>query len=150
MVNDLEIGPNGHHDLEEESPEQIKAVLKNLSDLKREDGSLVRLTPQQLSLLQKMLTAPEEHKREQVFLICDFLDEEEALDHVAAYYEALDLGMDAGFNVAFMFALAASNRKGDKTNRVAMLLDALQHVKYTANTVGQKHGDRNPRSPISG
>lgn len=136
---------------QEETQEQLQTAYLKLKNLTRPDGSLVTLSRQELGLLHKMLTAPEQFREEQVFLIADFLDEDEALDHVAAFYEAKDLGMDTSFNVAFMFALAASNRKGGKSNRVAMLLDALSHQKFTSN-VKNKKGDGyvSPASPLSG
>lgn len=145
------LGGNGHDPDVTESMEQLNVARLNLDKLKREDGVMVQMGKQELSLLQKMLTAPESVKDMQVFLIADFMDEEEALDHVAAYFEAKELGMDTNFNIAFMFALCATNRKGGKSNRVAMLLDSLQHVKYTTNTNSGKKGDGyyNPRSPIS-
>jgi|SRR3989304_7232906 len=147
---------NGHIEEEgvavvgEESQEQLESAYKKLGDLTR-GGSPLRFTRQELGLLHRMMTAPEEFREEQVFLLCDFLDENEALDHVAAFYEAKELGMDTGFNVAFMFALAASNRKMGRTNRIAAILDAMSHQKFTSNVSGKGKGAQyvNPRSPLS-
>lgn len=141
---------NGHGDIEvTETMEELKAATLRVDKL-RDDGVLVSMGKQELSLLQKMLTAPESAKDMQVFLIADFMDEDEAHDHVAAYFEAKELGMDTDLNIAYIFAMCSTNRKGSKTNRVAMLLDALQHVKYTTNTQQDKKGDGyKSRSPLS-
>ena len=145
---EVNLDPGGD-DHEEEDQEQLAAVLKNLKDV-RPDGSLVSLSKQDLTLLKQVLVASEERKQEAMWRMCDFADEEEALDHVAAYYEALDLGMDTSFNVAFMFALVSTNRKGYKNNLIAQLLDTLQHGKWaSANVKGKHNGSGNPRSPIS-
>lgn len=137
-----------------EDQETLNTVHKKLREMSRGDGVLVSLTRNELSVIQKMLTVPQEFHEQQIWLIADFMDEDEAMDHVAAFYEAKELGMDTGQNVAYMLALAATNRGGRnvKNNRIAMLLDAFQHVKYTSNTP-QKGKDGNyssPRSPISG
>lgn len=150
---DSELEGNGHSEEDvHETQEQLNTAYKKLSDFTRPDGVLVSLSPQQLSLLQKMLsTGTEEYREQQMWRMCDFMDEEEALDHVAAYYEAKELGMDTGPNVAYMFALCSTNRKGNKTNLMAMLTDTLQHVKYTDTTKrGKNAAGYSPRSPISG
>ena len=143
---------DGHGDEKEiETQEQLQTACKKLGDLTRSDGSLVSLTKQDLSLLQWMLRATSEEYREQsMWRMCDFCDEDEALDHVAAYYEAKDLGMDTSFNVAFMFALTSANRKGLRTNLMALISDTLQHGKWvSAQPKGKDHGYTNPRSPLS-
>lgn len=144
---------NGHDtEPEQESQEQLTAVFKKLSDLKRGDGSLVTLGKQELSLLQKMLsTGTEEYREQQMWRMGSFMDEDEALDHVAAFYEAKDLGMDTSFNVAYMFALCSVNRKGNFANNLlAILTDTLQHGKWANAPEGKKqHGNSNPRSPLS-
>ena len=143
---------DGHSELgETESQEQLDSAYKKLKDLARPDGSLVSVTKQDLSLMQWMLRAvSEEYKEQAMWRMCDFCDEDEALDHVAAYYEAKDLGMDTSFNVAFMFALTSANRKGQKNNLMAQLLDAMQHGKWaTASSKGKGDGYKNPRSPLN-
>jgi hypothetical protein len=136
----------------EESQEVLNAVGKKLSTLTRGDGSLVTFGKQELSLLQKMLsTGTEEFREQQMWRMNSFLDQEEALDHIAAYYEAKELGMDTGFNVAYAFALCSANRKGNfNNNLLAVLTDTLQHGKW-ANTqrIKTNERDRNPRSPIA-
>lgn len=135
---------------EEEDQEQLATAYKKLGDLTRPDGSLVSISKQDLSLLKQVLLASEAHKQEVMWRMCDFVDEEEALDHVAAYYEALDLGMDTSFNVAFMFALVSTNRKGYKNNLIAQLLDTLQHGKWAGTSIkGKSNGSGSTRSPIS-
>lgn len=144
---------SGNHEQEEESQEQLDASYKKLTDLVGEDGrgaSMVTMSKQDFSLMKQILTAASEEYKEQImWRMCDFVDEDEALDHVAAYYEAKDLGMDTGFNVAFMFALVSANRKGIKSNLMAQLLDTVQHGKWAGNTTKGKNDGHNPRSPLS-
>lgn len=132
---DLENRENGHGEgSDEETQEQLDAAAKNLKSLTRGDGSLVSISKQDLSLLKQILTASTEEYREQVmWRMCDFIDGNEALDHVAAYYEAKDLGMDTNFNVAFMFALVSANRKTNHSNLIGQLIDAVQHGKWAQN-----------------
>ena len=150
MDTDLDIKGNGHQGIEEESPEQLQTAYKKLIELKRSDGSLVTLGKQELSLLQKILsTGSEEYREQQFWRMCSFLDEEEALDHVAAFYEAKELGMDTGFNVAYAFALCSANRRVNMTNLLAQLMDTLQHGKWANAPQGnKKHEYTNPRSPL--
>lgn len=141
---------HGEEDQIPESQEQLEGAFKKLSELTRRDGSLVTLTKQDLSLLQQMLRGVTEEYREQsMWRMCDFCDENEALDHVAAYYEAKDLGMDTTFNVAFMFALCSANRKGFKNNVIAVISDTLQHGKWVGTKQKGKDGYVSPRSPLS-
>jgi len=132
---DLENRENGHGEGSgDETQEQIDSALKNLKTLSRGDGSLVSISKQDLSLLKQILTASTEEYKEQVmWRMCDFVDENEALDHVAAFYEAKDLGMDTNFNVAFMFALVSANRKTNHSNLIGQLIDAVQHGKWAQN-----------------
>lgn len=137
---------------EQESQEELNAIGRRLEGLTRGDGSVVTMTKQELSLLQKMLsTGTEEFKEQQMWRMCSFLDQEEALDHIAAYYEAKDLGMDTGFNVAYAFALCSANRKGNFANNLlSMLTETLQHGKWaTAQKVKTNDSGRNPRSPLN-
>lgn len=150
MTNEIGKLAQGNGDTPEDEG-QLKSAYKKLSDLTRAEGSLVSMSKQDLSLMQWMLRAvSEEHKEQAMWRMCDFCDEEEALDHVSAYYEAKDLGMDTGFNVAYMFSLTSANRKGQKNNLMAQLLDALQHGKWAgAEMKGRKRDYSNPRSPLS-
>jgi len=148
-VEDSVIDGNGH---QPESDEQLHAIQAKLNELTRKDGSVVTLTPQELGLLQTILrTTTEQFREEQMFRMMDFMDWDEALDHVAAYYEAKDLGMDTSFNVAFMFALCSVNRKGSRNNLIANILDTMQMGTWArSNNSGKKKDDtRNPRSPLS-
>jgi hypothetical protein len=144
---------NGHGDADEleETQDQIEVAYKKLSELSRPDGSLVTFGKQELSLMQKILsTGSESYREEQMWRMCDFVDEDEALDHVAAYYEAKELGMDTSFNVAYAFALVSANRKGSKSNLISMLTDTLQHGKWASSPQGSKNKNgSNPRSPLS-
>lgn len=141
---------NGHSDEPlPETPEQLEAVRIKLSQINRGDG-IITMSKEQLSLMQAMFYAStEEYREQQMWRMCDFIDEEEAADHVAAYYEAKELGMDTSFNVANMFALCSANRKGGFShNLTALLSDVLQHGKWAMNQ-NKKGSNGNPRSPIS-
>lgn len=147
----IELKRGGNSDEpEEESQEQLDTAYKKLQDLTKPDGSLVTMSKQDLSLLKQILSASSEKYREQImWRMCDFLDEEEALDHVAAYYEAKDLGMDTDFNVAFMFALVSANRKTTHTNLMAQLIDAVQHGKWAQNFQKGKGNGHSRNSPLN-
>jgi hypothetical protein len=145
---ELKQGSNGDEP-EAESQEQLQTAFKNLSELADGGASMVTMSKQDLSLMKQILTAVSEEYKEQImWRMCDFVDEDEALDHVAAYFEAKDLGMDTDFNVAFMFALVSANRKTNKSNLISQILDAMQHGKWTPYfKKGQSNG-HNPRSPL--
>ena len=146
---DLDRGKNGD-EAEDETQEQLDTAFKDLKSLTRGDGSLVSVSKQDLSLLKQILSAATEDYKEQImWRMCDFIDEDEALDHVAAYYEAKDLGMDTSFNVAFMFALVSANRKTNKTNLISQILGTLQYSKWAPSSKkGKSDGNRNSRSPL--
>ena len=148
----FELSNNGHEEATEDSQEQLSSVMLQLDKLARPDGSVVTMGKQELSLLKSMLlTASEDYREQTIWRMCDFLDEDEAHNHVSAYYAAKDLGMDTGFNVAYMFALCSTNRRGNKTNLLALLTDTLQHGKWApSNGKGKHDGNSNPRSPLSG
>lgn len=144
---EVETSDNGH---EEESQEQLQTALLKLDSLHRGDGSVVTMTKAELGLLQTILrSTTEAYKEQMMWRMLDFMDEDEALDHVAAYYEAKELGMDTSFNVTFVFALCSVNRKGNRSNLLAMILDALQHGKWAQPAKGKSNGYQNPRSPLS-
>jgi len=147
---ELEIHPNGHEP-EEESQEQLQAVYKTLKELKGPNGQLVSMGKQDLALLKQILSANTEEYREQMFWrMVSFVDEDEAHNHVAAFYEAQELGMDTKFNVAYLFAMCSVNRKGNFTsNLITQLTDTMQMAKhaYPPNKKGN-YGNGNPRSPI--
>ena len=144
---DLDRGKNGDEP-GDETQEQLDGSFKNLQSLTRGDGSLVSVSKQDLSLLKQILSAATEEYKEQImWRMCDFIDEDEALDHVAAYYEAKDLGMDTSFNVAFMFALVSANRRTTHSNLIGQLIDAVQHGKWAPNVTkggGNGHSSRSP------
>lgn len=147
---DLKNRENGEGS-DEETQEQIDGAIKKLGSLSRGDGSLVSISKQDLSLLKQILTAAtEEYKAQVMWRMCDFVDENEALDHVAAYYEAKDLGMDTNFNVAFIFALVSSNRKTNHSNLIGQLIDAVQHGKWAQNAgKGKSSNGYSSRSPLN-
>lgn len=147
-VEAKEPGTNGH---DPESPQQLEAVFKKLNDLHRGDGSVVTMTKQELGLLQTILrSATDEYKEEIFWRMVDFVDQDEALDHVAAFYEAKELGMDTGFNVAYVFALCSVNRKGPRNNLSAMIMDTMQFGQHArGGTMKGKDASKNPRSPLA-
>ncbi len=146
---DFKLAPDAHGDSEGETQEQLAAAFKKLSDLTGGDASMVTMSKQDLSLMKQILTAATEEYKEQImWRMCDFVDEDEALDHVAAYYEAKDIGMDTDFNVAFMFALVSANRKTNKSNLMSQILDTLQHSKWAPKSTEGRSNGHNPRSPI--
>ncbi len=145
----LGIGKDGGEGPEAETQEQLNAVRKNLEDLAGEGTSLVTMSKQDLSLMKQILAAASEEYKEQImWRVCDFVDEDEALDHVAAYYEAKDLGMDTTFNVAFMFALISTNRKTTNTNLISKILGTLQYSNWTQKSKGKSDGNRSSNSPL--
>ena len=151
MDTEIETGGNGHL-TPEETGEQLEHAAAILSAEELADGSVTSITKQELSLLQKMLsTATERYREETIFRMGSFLDEEEALDHVAAYYEAKELGMDTSFNVAYMFALCSANRKGAFANNLLSLLTGtLKDSKFPTPQKGKTdYVAKNPRSPLS-
>lgn len=154
MVDEeLKVDGNGHNPIEDETPEQLEAVRIKLSSISRGNGQLTTLTKQEVGLLHKMLNPPDKGDDFiRICQICDFLDDEEANRELEAYYEAVRLGMDTNYNIAHALSRVAINRKGsNKSNRVAALLDALSHQKYTSNQPRSKDGNSNPssRSPIA-
>ena len=148
-------GKNGNTDTLplEETQEQLDAAVTTLSVEDFADGQVVSITRQELSLLQKMLaTGTEAYKEETIWRMSSFLDEDEAMDHVAAYYEAKELGMDTSFNVAYMVALCSTNRKHNFSgNLIAALTQTLQNSKFPNQQKGKQaeYGNTNPRSPLA-
>lgn len=153
MTNETELkfSDNGQGDTE--SQEELDAALKfaqiNLADISK-PGALVTFGKEQLSLMQTILQAVTEDFREQIFWrMLNLVDEDEAMDHVAAFYEAKELGMDTSFNVAYSFALCSTHRKVAGTNLISMITDTLQHGKWAMPQKGSKNYGTNPRSPLS-
>ena len=135
---------------EAETQEQLDTAFKTLKELSGGGASMVSLSKQDLSLLKQILTAASEEYKEQImWRMCDFVDEDEAFNHVAAFYEAKDLGMDTSFNVAFMFALVSTNRKTTHSNLMAQMLDTVQHGKWAPNFKKGREDGHNPRSPLT-
>ena len=145
----FKLRPN-EEDPEAEDQEQLNTAYKRLSELGSGDASMVTMSKQDLSLMKQILTAASEEYKEQImWRMCDFIDEDEALDHVAAYYEAKDLGMDTSFNVAFMFALVSANRRTTHSNLIGQLIDAVQHGKWAPNVTKGKGNGYSSRSPLN-
>jgi len=151
MVQALDETIQGDGHIEEETQEQLEAVHKRLKDLVRPDGSLVSFGKAELSLMQKILsTGSETYREEQMWRMCRFSDRDEALDHVAAYYEAKELGMDTSFNVAYAFAIVSVEERGSG-NLLTQILDALQHAKWAqSDQTKNRRNNGNSRSPLDG
>ena len=148
----MESNIDNHDHAEAETEEQLASAYKNLKDLvgKGQDGSLVSFGKQELSLMQKILsTGSDKYRDEQWWRGCDFFDGDEAMDHVAAFFEAEDLGMDTRPNVAYAFSLCSANRKMSRTNLIAQLLDSMQHGKWASAQQTRRKDGTNPRSPLS-
>ena len=152
MTLEEKVEGNGHIDSEEETQDMIETAFRTLSGKERGDNTLVTFARQDMSLMQKILvTSSEEHREEAIWRMMNFIDQEEALDHVAAYYEAKDLGMDTSFNVAYAFALVSTNRKTSGTSLISILLDTLQHGKWATSNQNQRKvsNGSSSRSPLS-
>lgn len=122
----------------------LDAALQNLSDISGKNGAVAALSSKEISLLRQMIGSNAEKTDDfiKIVQICDFLDEEEANNELAAYYEAVRLGMSTEFNIAHALSRASINRKENHRNsRVAALLDALSHQKFTSNQPGTKPVD---------
>lgn len=129
---------------------QSMGVDQRINQLRGDIPLLASLNNEGLSLLKTMITVPEEYRRQQIFLLAEFMDPEEALDHVAAFYEAEELGMNTDFNVAFMLSLAATNRsENSRSNRVAAILGSLSSFRYTTNQSKEsRSGNSDQRGPL--
>lgn len=151
-VTESEIDGNGNGH-EPETEEQLGNVLKTLSELKRGNGQVISMSRQELGLLQTILRSATETYREEVFWrMVNFIDQEEALDHVAAFYEAKELGMDTTFNVSYVFALCSvSNKKRGWNNLNGLITDTMQYGQHARANNSKKgnSGSKNPRSPLS-
>lgn len=145
---------NGHDTAEAVSDtatdEEIKAVQKKLGDLTRGESPLLSMTKNDISLLKQMLHAPDNSDDfTRIVQICDFLDEDEANRELEAFYEAVRLGMNTQYNISHALSRSSINRKGAHRNsRVAALLDALSHQKFTSNAPRSANGSKNPNSPL--
>jgi hypothetical protein len=143
---------NGHSEDEiPETTEELTRAIINLDDFAKGRQPLISMGKEELSLMQTMLrTVTEEYKELTFWRMMDFIDEDEAYDHVAAFYEAKDLGMSVDPNVAYAFALCSARRKKTGFNLIDILTDTLQHGKWAAPPQKGKNGNANPRSPLSG
>lgn len=133
---------------EKQNNAELDAALQNLSDIAGRNGSVATLSSKEISLLRQMIGSSAEKSDDfiRIVQICDFLDEEEANNEIAAYYEAVRLGMSTEFNIAHALSRASINRKENHRNsRVAALLDALSHQKFTSNQPGTKPVDINKK-----
>lgn len=100
-----------------------------------EGNAITNVVQSELGLLKMIISAAAMDKLQDhlFWRMSSFLDENEALDHVAAYWEAKDLGMDTAFNLDYIFALCSANRKIGRTNLTAAILDSISSFRYTSN-----------------
>jgi hypothetical protein len=146
---------NGHDPEGEETEAGLQIARKTLESLAPQGGGglVSSLTKGDMTLLKQMLHVSSDTSDDfiKITLICDFMDDEEANRELNAFYEAERLGMCTKYNIAHALSRAAINRKGAHQNsRVASLLDALSHQKYTSNQPrSSDSGNRNPKSPIA-
>lgn len=154
-MENFKLGGNHNDSVDEleetETPEDIAAAFKNIQDLKRGDGVLVRMTKQQLGVIAKTLAPPEDIENFpnliQFLMIGDYIDEDEADKVTAAFNEAKRFGMDIQNLVIWVANRLAANRKGIRNNRAAQIYDTFSHQKLTNyQPVRSKRGDINPNS----
>ena len=145
----LEPGTNGESEVE--TQDELDVSYKKLSDLMGNEGtSMVTMSKQDMSLMKQILTAAsEEFKEQMLWRMCDFIDEDEALENVNAYYESKDIGMDTGYNIAYTFSLTSAHRRTAGTNLISQMLGALQMSKWSPSSKKGNDNGHNPRSPIS-
>lgn len=131
--------------------DNLDQLLKKLDNVQPGPGGApIKLSGTDLSLLKQMISnnAGKTDDFIRIIQICDFLDEEEANRELEAYYEAVRLGMSTEYNIAHALSRASTNRKGSHSHsRVAALLDAMSHQKFTSNQPGVKPPNKND-SPL--
>lgn len=131
--------------------EDLNAVRIKLSEITRGTGQLLSLKKTDVALLKSFTNPPEKSDEFiRIIQICDFIDEDEANRELDAFYEAVELGMSTEYNIAHALSRPSINRKGAHRNsRVASILDALSHQKFTSNMPkGDSSGHSNKNSPI--
>jgi hypothetical protein len=143
---------NGHNPDETAVEEDDVVALKHLRDLNREGGQVTSMSKNELSLMKGMASPPPDTIDRFTFALhnANFLDDEEAKIHIAAYAEAIRLGMDTEFNIQMLEGLRGTNRKGGyKSNLDAAIFDALSHSKITSNQPRSSSGSANKNSPLA-
>lgn len=150
----FKLNGSGSTDEIEETAEEVQAAHIKLSALQGRDGQLTTMGKTELSLLKSLDAGPAntDDRFTSNLRHANFIDDDERMDHIAAYNEAIYLGMDTEFNIQVLEGLKGTNRKGGfKNNLIAAFLDGISHQKYTSNTPkgGSSSGSSNPRSPLS-
>ena len=139
---------NGHDDpAAVEETEDLDAVRKNLEKLTRGDGTLVTVPKQYMGVLQKLASTIEgDDQYRQALYMADFLNEGDAQDAAAAIMEAKRYGGSVEPIVDQIIAMCAVNRRGNKTNRAAQILDVLNHYSVTnhSSSGGRRGNGANP------
>ena len=147
MDNQFLTGGDG--DLEgTEARERLTQIMEGA-----EKGAVTNFMEAQLGIHKTLLTAGvyDEMKKFTFWRMCKFIDEDEALDHVAAFYEAEELGMSTDFNISYVFALCSANRKINTTDLISSILGSMSSFRYITNQPkGNKdHGnDKVQQSPL--
>ncbi len=142
--DELDIGGNGNG---HGSPaalaetEQIKKAIFKLDGMKRGDGNVVQMSEQQLSVLQKIVTAPDKDEQyRQALLLSQNLSNEERDRAVNAIAWVKRYGGDMGPIIDKIIARSGASI-------LPFLDDVFTHMRIT-NSGAPKRG-RDSRSPLS-
>lgn len=133
---------------------RLAIAKEKIDGWKNEKSAVSNIVQNELGLLKTVLMASayEDLKEHLFWRMCSFCDEEEALDHVAAYHEAKELGMDTDLNINFIFALCSANRQINHSNLVSEVLGSISSFHYTTNERKDRKGRSGDaeRGPLSG
>ena len=124
----------------------------DLNELRQPDAILASQSGQYKGVVPSVISVPTgEDKELQWLLQSDFVSDEMALKAVNAITERERYGVDTKPILLYLAAQCAVNRKGPKTNRTAMVLEAMMHYKVTTTRQQGKGNDYQPdsKSPIN-
>lgn len=150
-MSENEFGSDNHN---ENEMALVEAARARVSSLQGEGNAITNAALNELGLMKSMLSAGSyaEIEKHVFWRMCSFEDEEEAFIHVAAYQEAIDLGMTTDWNIANLFALSSANRKIGRTSLINSILDAMSSFRNI--NIGQKEekhrGGGDQKSGLSG
>ncbi len=152
-ATEVEVSGNGHGGgVADEVLEGVeKQAAIDLLARKRGDSSIATMARQQLGVIQRTLQPPEgesEQSERVALLLADMLDDDEALDMVAAIEERKLVGISLAPLINLMLARCAVNRKGAHTNRVAQALEAIGKTTIYSN-MGKGNGNKHGKDSIT-
>lgn len=139
---------NGH---DSEADDDL-GTLKRLREVNRGDAQVTAMSKNEMSLMKGVAAPPPDTRDRFTHALhnANFIDDDEARIHVAAYDEAVRLGMNTEFNIQMLESLRGTNRKGGfHSNLTAAIFDALSHSKITSNQPRSASGNTNKNSPIA-